>query len=137
MKILWVTNFLLPDISEKMGLPKNIGGGWLFDLSHQVAQTDGITLGVACMYGGKTLVDTEVKGIRYFLIPGGGRHAYIYSKSLIKYWEKIDSAFEPDLVHLFGTEFTHGEVYLDNFKNRKFMVTVQGMLGPISREATA
>lgn len=137
MRILWVVNFLFPDISEKLGLPKNISGGWLLDLSRQIAGADGVFLAVACMYGGETLVDTEINGIRYFLIPGGGKRAYTYSKSLVKYWEKIDSAFRPDLVHLHGTEFTHGEVYLDNFKNRKFMLTVQGMLGPISREATA
>lgn len=137
MKILWVVNFMFPDIAEKLGLPKNISGGWLLDLSRQIADTDDISLAVACMYGGKTLVDTEINGIRYFLIPGGGRHAYVYSKSLVKYWERIDAAFDPDLVHLHGTEFMHGEVYLDHFKNRRFMLTVQGMLGPISREATA
>ncbi len=137
MNIIWVVNFVFPDVAQKLNLPKNISGGWLLDLSRQIADTKDIQLTVVSMYPGNDLKEIMVNNINYFLIPGGGKKAMIYSKSLVKYWQIIDEKTQPDLVHLHGTEFTHGEVYMDHFTNRKFILTVQGMLGPISRESTA
>ena len=137
MKILWVVNFIFPDVAEQLNIPKNISGGWLLDLSRQIADVPDFQLTVVSMYPGKELKEFNVNRIRYFCIPGGGRKSWMYSKSLVKYWKEIDEMVDPDVVHLHGTEFTHGEVYLDNFPNRKYLLTVQGMLGPISREATA
>lgn len=137
MRILWVVNFIFPDVAEQLDLPKNISGGWLLDLSRQIADMPGFQLTIVSMYQGSVLREFSINNIRYFCIPGGGRKARVYSKSLIKEWKIIDELVNPDIVHLHGTEFTHGEVYLDGFPNRKFLLTVQGMLGPISREATA
>ena len=137
MKVLWVVNFVFPDAAEQLNMPKNISGGWLLDLSAQIAAADGIDLTVVSMYPGAELQRLEINNITYYLIPGGGKKAMFYSKSLLKYWQLIDEAVQPDIVHLHGTEFSHGEVYLDHFPGRKYLLTLQGMLGPISREATA
>lgn len=137
MRILWVVNFVFPDVADQLGIPKNLSGGWLLDLSKQIAAMSDINLTIVSMYQGKELKEYNINNIQYFCIPGGGKKARMYSRSLVKYWKEIDDIVTPDVVHLHGTEFTHGEVYLDNFPDRKFLLTVQGMLGPISREATA
>lgn len=137
MRILWVVNFVFPDVAEQLNIPKNLSGGWLLDLSKQIASMPDYRLTVVSMYQGKELKEFNINNIQYFCIPGGGQKARMYSKSLIRYWKEIDGEVNPDLVHLHGTEFTHGEVYLDHFPNRKYLLTVQGMLGPISRETTA
>lgn len=137
MRVLWIVNFVFPDVAEEMGIPKNLSGGWLLDLSKQIASSPDLELTVVSMYQGKDLKEFHLNNIRYFCIPGGGKKARKYSKSLIQYWRVIDEKVDPDVVHLHGTEFSHGQVYLDHFPNRRFLLTVQGMLGPISREATA
>ena len=137
MRVLWVVNFIFPDVADELKIPRNISGGWLLDLSKQLASRENIDLTIVSMFQGSDLKKYDINGIKYYLIPGGGKKAQFYSKSLVKYWEIIDTEVQPDIVHLHGTEFTHGEVYLDNFKQRKFLLTLQGMLGPISREATA
>lgn len=137
MRILWVVNFIFPDVAEELNIPKNISGGWLLDLSRQIADRQDFHLTIVSMYQGSELKEYNINNIQYFCIPGGGKKARMYSNSLVKYWKIIDEKVQPDLVHLHGTEFTHGEVYLDNFPNRKYLLTVQGLLGPISREATA
>lgn len=137
MNILWVVNFIFPDIADELNMPRNISGGWLLDLSRQIVTCKDMSLTIVSMYSGRELRKYIIKEIQYYLIPGGGKRAQFYSKSLLKYWKQIDNDINPDVVHLHGTEFTHGEVYLDHFKNRRYLLTIQGMLGPISREATA
>ena len=137
MKILWVVNFIFPDVADKLGMKRNISGGWLLDLSKQISTVEDINLTIVSMYPGNELKKYDINGITYYLIPGGGKKAMFYTKALGKYWDVIDRDIDPDIVHLHGTEFTHGEVYLDLYPNRKFLLTVQGMLGHIAREATA
>ncbi len=137
MTILWIVNYVFPDVADQLGIQQNTSGGWLLDLSRQIAEMPETNLCIVSMYQGKVLKEYDINHIRYFCIPGGGKKAIMYSKSIARYWKVIDQRVNPDVVHLHGTEFTHGEVYIDNFPNRRYLLTVQGILGSISREATA
>jgi len=68
------------------------------------------------------------------MMPGGGRSLLLYDKKLIPFWKHIEADFQPDIVHLHGTEYKHGLVYMDTFPHKTFLLTIQGIMGPITRE---
>ena len=84
MRILWVVNFVFPDVAEKLNIPKNISGGWLLDLARQIADLPDYKLTIVSMYGGSDLIEFNLNNIQYFCIPGGGKKARMYSKYSIK-----------------------------------------------------
>lgn len=137
MKILWIVNMVFPEVAAVTGVTTGVSGGWMFDLAKRISETDGIELNIASVYSGSELKEIKIGKITYFLIPGGGHKMLIYSKSLIPYWETIRDKVIPDIVHLHGTEYSHGLVYMNTFPNDKYILTIQGILESISRELNA
>lgn len=135
MRILWITNMLLPDIAYHIN--KNVGarrgGTWLDNWLNEIRNSSDIELAVASI-SGKNFLDETINGVRYFVIPGNGKTMLLYNKNLQKYWEKIEQSFSPDIIHIHGTEYTHSVSYLRKYPNKKYVLSVQGLIGPIERE---
>jgi len=130
MKILWIVNLLLPDAAEHLGVQTGSSGTWMIDISRALAAREDITLGVACVYG-KEYREFEHNGIKYFLLPGNGKNMLKYTKSYEKIWKKINEEFKPDIVHLHGTEYSHGLSFLRTCPDVKSVVSIQGILTKI------
>jgi glycosyltransferase involved in cell wall biosynthesis len=134
MRVLWIVNQLLPDAAAEFEIPTGRSGTWMIDLARQLAHCEGISLGVACVAGDRYR-DAFVKGIRYFAIPGDGQTMLFYHKSLASYWETIEESFRPDVVHVHGTEYSHALPYLRRYPDKPVLVTVQGVLEMVARNA--
>lgn len=127
MKVLWIANMLLPDAAEYLGVKTGTSGTWMVNLSNEIAEHKEIELAIACVYGTE-FKDFKVNNIRYFCIPGNGRTMLFYNKDLIKYWDVIEEKFNPDIVHFHGTEYSHGISYLRKYKDKKKVLTIQGII---------
>lgn len=97
MKILWFVNIPMPDVTKALNLPRVEGGGWIsgqLDMlkSYLDVQVCHVTPKV------KKFVQIEANGVKYFLIPQRKR-------SQISDFLKIIQTENPDLVHVFGTEY--------------------------------
>lgn len=134
MRILWITNMLFPEAAQQIGIQAGVSGGWMFDLANGIANTPEIELFIATTYSGKDFQKISVNKKTYYLMPGGGHSLLTYDKKLIPYWKQIESECNPDIVHLHGTEYKHGLVYMDTFPNKNFLLTIQGIMEPITRE---
>jgi glycosyltransferase involved in cell wall biosynthesis len=93
--------------------------------------SQGINLAVATLHPCENLVSLNVEGIIYYLIPT--ESAISYQKRLEKYWEKIIREFNPDIVHIHGTEYTHGLACIRAFPNMNYIVSIQGLVGVYSK----
>ena len=134
MKILWITNMLLPDISKYVNKTSaRRGGTWLDNWINQIKDSKDIELAVACV-SGKSFLDVNIKGVRYFVVPGNGKTMLLYNKGIQKYWDIIEDRFCPEIIHVHGTEYTHSVSYMRRYPDKKYMLSVQGLIGPIERE---
>lgn len=99
MNVLWFVNVELPSIAMEFGRVVNTGG-WLNVMSEQLSKQFGIELHIA--YPGKQdcCAKFEHRGIYY----------YSFSKSFYECIQNIIIDVQPDLVHIWGTEFEHSYI---------------------------
>ncbi len=137
MKILWIVNTIFPEVADELKIPRGLSGGRLLDLAEGISKGDRVEQAIASIYAGSTLQELHFGRKTFFLIPGGGKKKMFYSSSNAIYWKRIEEQFRPDLVHLHGTEYSHGLVYMDTFPDKRYLLTIQGIIGSISREFNA
>ena len=121
---------LLPDAAECLGVGYGSSGTWMIDISRKLAEDENVKLAVACVYG-KEFKKFDYKGITYYLLPGNGKNMLFYTKKYEKLWKKINEEFKPDIVHLHGTEYSHGLSFLRACGGDNAIVSLQGMLNRI------
>lgn len=130
MKILWIVNMVLPDLAKELNINAGTSGTWMIDISRKLSKTEDVSLAVACVHGDKYRKEV-VDGITYYMLPGTGKNMLFYTKKYEKIWQNIDKEFKPDIVHLHGTEYTHGLAFLRACPNVKAVVSIQGILNRI------
>lgn len=132
MKILWVVNTIFPDAAKQIGLAPPVYGGWMYGLASNLRVYNNISLSVVTVYPGKDLKSFTVNGIQYYLLPNktkGERHSNKQESN----WKKVVDDFQPDIVHIHGTEFNHGMELMNAYPNLKYAVSLQGLVSVIHR----
>jgi glycosyltransferase involved in cell wall biosynthesis len=130
MRIIWCVNILPTEVAKSIGVLPTPYGGWLTALSSDLSNIEEIKLGIASVYDGRELKKIEINRIIYYLIPGGPKAMLGKDmERLRKYWKKIVIDFKPDLLHLHGTEYSHGLALLEMFPDIPSVVSIQGLLG--------
>lgn len=125
MKILWIVNTIFPYPANKIGQEKCCFGGWLNGLANRLKDKQEVELAIATVYNGKEIKKFDDGKIIYYLIPGAP--AIKYSSKLEKYWKEVNEEFKPDLVHIHGTEYTHGLAFKRACPNVKTITSIQGL----------
>ena len=116
MRILWVCNIPLPEACTLLGLPAVQGGGWMAALAQRLLRTQGIILGVLFPADGCSAARVEGERAVYYPVGGG---------------QDIDFAirdFQPDLIHLHGTESALGCGVIQRFPDKRCVISVQGLV---------
>lgn len=131
MRTLWITNTIFPAPSRALGIPEPVVGGWMYGLANQIASTEGIRLAVATIYRGNDLKTFDIKGVLYYLLPLHTTSGY--PKSLEPFWQEVCADFQPDLIHIHGTEYTHGLACMRACSSLNYVVSIQGLVSVISR----
>ncbi len=132
MNVLWVSNIVFPEAQELLqghsdSLKKS--GGWLIGAAEQLVKQPGIKLYVASVSRRLSKL-TMLKGeyITYFILPGGFAGTKRVNHGLEKYWREVYDIVSPDVIHLHGTEFTHGLAYLEACGSKNVCVSIQGLV---------
>lgn len=134
MKIMWITNVPVGDICNKLGLPKAISGGWMVALLDDMKKVTDIQLVLATTGKTKDTILVEFDAIKSYLLPGGIPSNYNYKlKSNRLAWKHVLDLEKPDLIHLWGTEFSHGLVAMEMAPNIPVVVYIQGLVSVIAR----
>ena len=121
---------LLPDVADYLGVQTGASGTWMIDISRALSTTPNIELAVACVHGNE-YKKIKHNSITYYLLPGTGKNMLFYTKKYEKLWAKINDDFAPDIVHLHGTEYSHGLSFMRACPDVKSVVSIQGILNKI------
>lgn len=132
MKILWITYTMLPPIAEAESLPVPFSGGWVYSSLRCLADSPDIEAGVAIPYRGRDFRHRKIEGVDYFLIPMCGKLATEYHEGQNEYFAKVKEIFNPDVVHIHGTEYPHGLNWLHACGPDNMVVSIQGLVSQIA-----
>ena len=129
MKILWITNGLLPEATKQLQGQKELkgSGGWMQGLADALRSSDSIELTVV---GITPLVRKleKIKGdyITYYAIPSHGEKKY--NNDYERAYRIIYQQVQPDVVHIHGTEYPHSLAALRACGTEHTCVSIQGLV---------
>ena len=130
MKVLWITNILFPEAEQLLtgkGELKS-SGGWMTGLATILVNKNDIDLYVATISQKvKKLCKLCGERITYYVLPIGKGNTRINTE-YCTLWEKIQAEINPDIVHIHGTEFSHGHAYMKACGNRNVVISIQGLI---------
>jgi glycosyltransferase involved in cell wall biosynthesis len=128
MKILWLCNSEIPVISEIVN--NNICStiGWLDLLSRQILRDHDLTI----LFPAERECNGRVNRLRYHMFkPDGSENMF----------EKILIEIQPDIVHIWGTEFAHSLKMITVVERCSMLshtiISIQGLVSMCSRHYTA
>lgn len=130
MKILWVTNNVLPEASQLMHNEISPIGGWVVNASRLLSEQENIDLSIASPQKGNKKVEIYLgKKIKYFIFsPEKPRKTFAnkYNEQLVE----ILNEMQPDIVHIYGTELAHtlSMVNACIMKEIKVVISIQGLV---------
>ena len=129
MKVLWITNFPLPDACKAIGIPPHKGGSWMNSLAKLINDDANIELYILSFYNNIEFTGV-LNGVSYIILPNN----IIENKALlIEKYCKISKEIKPNLVHIHGTENIFGLYFLEVCPNVKSVVSIQGLVEIYSR----
>ena len=135
MRVLWITNILFPEVMEKLTGEKDLKatGGWMLGAADALLGHDDVTLFVASVSPMvKELTCVEGEKIKYYLIPSGSGNLKI-NPEYQPYWKQIATEVSPDVVHIHGTEYSHGHAYMKACGADKVVISIQGLKSECSK----
>lgn len=129
MNVLWITNILFPEAERMLtgtGELKS-SGGWMLGAANALLQNCEIELAVASV-SDKVKKLTRIKGekIAYYILPKGKGNEKI-NMDYCPYWQQISKELNPDIVHIHGTEYSHGYAYMVACGCDNVVVSIQGL----------
>ena len=140
IRVLWLCNAIIPQVSEKLNVNTGTGGGWLNQLSDIFDKRDDIELCVVAPFlqGDELAHITFGNKSEFYGFPKKIREPWRYDDSVEEVFARILAEFKPDLVHIFGTEFPHTLSMVRAFNNPdKTIIHVQGIISAIAKHYTA
>ena len=138
MKVLWITNILFPEALSKLTGQSDFksSGGWMLGAAKELIANNDIFLYVATVSPlVKELVCICGDRIVYYVIPYGKGNMHV-NEQYEKYWIKINNDVKPDVVHIHGTEYTHGYAYMQACGTKNVVISIQGILSACSQYYT-
>lgn len=133
MNILWITNILFPEAERILtgdGELKS-SGGWMVGAANALSQSTDVSLSIATVSPlVRELTILEGNKLSYYVLPYGKGNLK-KNTDYIPYWRQIHSKLKPDIVHIHGTEFSHGYAYIQACGIDNVVVSIQGMKSAI------
>ena len=100
MKVVWLCNVIADDVADYLNITRNSFGGWINSTLHSFKQEKNSEIYYIfpynkCIYG-------KINNINFY-----GFSKKLKSKQLQRNFINILQQFKPDVVHIWGTEFSH------------------------------
>ena len=129
MKILWITNILFPEarvlLTGKGELKSS--GGWMLGAAEALLNDGENELFVATVSQEVTeLKVLQGKRITYYVLPYGKGNKD-YNPDYEPLWRTVRDDVKPDIVHIHGSEFTHGLAWVNACGADNVVVSIQGL----------
>lgn len=140
MKVLWLCNIMLPFIAKSLGQKIVVKEGWLSGLAGKLMTNrddNKITFAI-CFPTSDSLgiikeddslfVKDKAEGVSYYIFREDTVHPELYDASMEESFRAILDDFQPDVVHIFGTEYPHTLAMVKAWgKPDKTLIGIQGL----------
>lgn len=132
MRVLWLCNIVLPDFSQEFSIKKNVFGGWMTGMLHQLERLEAVDISLCFPIRDKSRMrDGIYKGHPYYSFLCD-MSALTYDAGLVAAFENILERSHPDVIHIWGTEYPHTTAMLTACKNKgilkKAVINIQGLV---------
>lgn len=139
MKILWLVNTSLPEVSVLMGEEPSPYGGWLINASEDLSKKANVELSIAF----------PKKNINSYRLIKGENINYYPFKPIKDYnigkinkneiFKEIIKKVRPNIVHIYGTEMPHTLSMMNILEKQqtKSVISIQGLLSKYSKHIFA
>lgn len=163
-RILWICNIMLPAIGRELNMPYSNREGWLSGIFERVCREEApFTLGVCFpadegqlqelrlkekegaqlksaseRISGKRKADMagafSVNGVSCYAFAENLNTPEVYDEGMEAAFREIFLDFQPDMIHIFGTEFPHALAAVRAFgKPERTLIGIQGLCGEIAK----
>lgn len=133
-KILWVCNTPLPEIQDMVRI-KNYNEGWLVGISNQLRKQEGIELHYAFpQYLYPKMFHKKKDKINFWGFYDTHKTPYEINKKNINAFHDLVQKINPDIIHIFGTEFSHSLEFINGITDKnKIIISIQGLTSEIEK----
>lgn len=125
MNILWLVNVITPQMGALFNMPYSSFGGWISGIYSKVISDSSINLSIVFPQS----ISNEL------IIRKSGHYAFSIGaneKTLNNAFKTILQERNPDIIHIFGTEFLHSKVMVkasyDLCLSDRLLVNIQGLV---------
>lgn len=126
MKILWLTNVPLSKVRNKISSSGIQTGGWLDGMSGELLKRSDIEFVSVFPYSVNQELREKVENINFVAFPSDYN-----DKEMSILFNQLIADFNPDVIHIFGTEFKHTVTMMRVCKNlnilNKTVISIQGL----------
>lgn len=150
MRVLWLCNIMPPVIAAALKLPASNKEGWISGLLEEWKRhgaDGGMELGICFPLTPRSIQDKvrnelpsegdipiagETEGISFYGFYEDTVRPECYDINLEKQLNHILKRFDPDLVHIFGTEYPHALAMAKCIGSKHLLVGIQGLCSRIA-----
>ena len=145
MKVLWLCNIMIPFIAQSLGQRIMVKEGWLSGLSEKLIadrEQNKITCAICfptsenfdmVKADNSLYVKDVVRGVPYYMFREDTVHPENYDVSMEESLKAIVEDFQPDIVHIFGTEYPHTLAMMKAFgRPERTLIGIQGLCSAIA-----
>lgn len=139
MRVLWVCNIMLPEIAKALGRPVPAIGGWMSGLLHAVVQSDQVQLAICYpVCSEDERVSGKTENFQYYSFVQKALILNQYEPLIEQQMKTIMDDFQPDIVHIFGTEYVHSLAAVKAFHcPERTVIGIQGMVSVYAKHFMA
>lgn len=137
MNVLWITNIPIGDLVEIKSKP--MGGLWMDALLKYLKNKDQFNISIVTSSVVDKVESQKIDGVNYYLIPGGfSVYYHRKKKDALQDWKTIFDKENPDVIQVWGTEYSHALYGMELAKERGIpsVVYIQGVMKAVARYAT-
>ena len=140
MKAIWIVNTLMPAVASYLNKNEIMSATWLENMLSNIK--DSVTIVVCCPVTKDCTMDRiEENGVIYYGVPRKRRRGDKYEKEMSIRYEKIFRDEQPDVIHIWGTEFPHTLSAVEAAEKcgllNRTVISVQGLVSVIARHFMA
>ncbi len=136
MKVLWSVNVIIEEAGKEMGFRSVAQVSWLNHMSHEIRKRAKLIICFPTEYITE-LTEKEGNNIKFYAIPRKSRNGFKYEAGLSEYYKEIIKSEEPDIIHIWGTEYPNiwniTQVCQEMKLLDRTVVSVQGLISLIAR----
>lgn len=139
LRVLWLTNVLMPDLANRLSLPFTHRAGWIPALADALMRDGRAELGVATNVAISVQQHHVIDGVHHYAVPMPSR-SFRYENlpvSLVAGYQRVVDDFKPDVIHVHGTEYFHGLLTGRGYLDCPAVISIQGIIDACQKYYTA